>query len=237
MGINATLNKAITGGTGMWADTNVPTPPGAYSYNAALLATADGSQAIQAFNNSPSNPTMTLFNYDLGGTISDSTPVLHAAGRDGDCLMTSKGDSICTGVHKAAVSVEGGARQVEMYAVHAAENWFEDFGSGQLEHGAALIKIDPAFAETVNGQMEYHVFLTPEDNCEGLYVTHKTATSFEVHELRGGNASVAFDYRITARRAGHEIERMADVTRQMRRDPRMVEAMENAKAAASEPVE
>jgi hypothetical protein len=34
--------------------------------------------------------------------------------------------------------------------------------------------------------VEYHVFLTPDGDCEGLYVIARTATGFEVRELRHG---------------------------------------------------
>jgi hypothetical protein len=60
--------------------------------------------------------------------------------------------------------------------------------------------------------MDYHVFLTPNGDCKGLYVTKKTANSFEVRELGGGKSSIAFDYRIMARRKGYEDVRMADKT-------------------------
>jgi hypothetical protein len=66
----------------------------------------------------------------------------------------------------------------------------------------------------VNLGVEYHVFLTPNGDCKGLYVSQKSATSFEVHELGGGNSSVAFDYRIMAKRSGYENARLADVTEQ-----------------------
>ena len=41
--------------------------------------------------------------------------------------------------------------------------------------------------------MEYHVFLTPNGDCKGLYIAAKTPTSFEVRELGGGTSSVRFD--------------------------------------------
>jgi len=44
------------------------------------------------------------------------------------------------------------------------------------------------------------VFVTPEDDCRGLCVRNKTATSFEVRELQGGTSNVAFSYRVVARR-------------------------------------
>jgi hypothetical protein len=101
---------------------------------------------------------------------------------------------------------------VRLYAVEAADNWFEDAGSGQLASGSATIALDQVFAQTVNGDVDYHVFITPNGDCEGLYVANKTANGFEVHELHGGHSNVAFDYRIMARRKGFEKVRMQDVT-------------------------
>ena len=101
---------------------------------------------------------------------------------------------------------------VRLYAVEAADNWFEDAGSGQLANGSVTIAFDQVFAQTINGDMDYHVFLTPNGECEGLYVTHKGAQGFEVHELHSGKSNIAFDYRIMARRKGFETVRMQDVT-------------------------
>jgi hypothetical protein len=220
---------------GLWADEGGP--PNSTDYVTAMMASSDNNTAIAGFS-AGQTATLWLHNINVGGdTNYQAVPVLHASGRKGDCVMNSNGDNICSGVHATSVPAAGGERQVEMYAVHAAENWFEDFGSGQLEHGAAVVQIDPAFAGTVNGQMDYHVFLTPRGDCEGLYVTNETPTSFEVHELRGGKTNVAFDYRITARRAGHETERMADVTEEMRRDPRFDHAIQAARQADVKPEE
>jgi hypothetical protein len=99
-----------------------------------------------------------------------------------------------------------------LYGMQSAENWFEDAGSGKLINGSAIVALDPAFASTVNTGVEYHVFLTPNGDCKGLYVSQKSATSFEVHELGGGSSNIAFDYRIMAKRVGYENVRLADVT-------------------------
>jgi hypothetical protein len=74
------------------------------------------------------------------------------------------------------------------------------------------IALDSTFAQTVNTGVEYHVFLTPKGDCEGLYVTNETPQGFDVHELRGGHSAIAFDYRIMAKRAGYENVRLADLT-------------------------
>jgi len=128
-----------------------------------------------------------------------------------DLADNGTGDLDCTGSINGAVVV-GGSRMVNMYAVEAADNWFEDAGSGQLANGSTTISLDQVFAQTVNGDVDYHVFLTPNGDCEGLYVTKKGAQGFEVHELHGGHSNVAFDYRIMARRKGFEKVRMQDVT-------------------------
>ena len=111
------------------------------------------------------------------------------------------GDFIATGTKSALVETASyGKRQ--LYALESPENWFEDLGGGQLIQGRAVVKIDPIFGETVNTEGEYRVFLTPKADCEGLYVTNQTATSFEVRELRHGKGDIAFDYRIVAKRSG-----------------------------------
>ena len=79
--------------------------------------------------------------------------------------------------------------------------------------GAAHIDLDPIFAQTVNTNVPYRVFLTPGGECKGLYVSQKSATSFDVRELGGGNSNIAFDYRIMAKRNGFENARLADVTK------------------------
>jgi len=141
--------------------------------------------------------------------------VLRAEGKLGACDMTTAGDTSCTGTLKT-VNTASDATKVETYAVQSAENWFEDAGTVQLVNGAAHVSLEPIFGKTVNTAIEYHVFLTPDGDCKGLYVSNKTANGFEVHELSGGQSSIAFEYRIMAKRAGHEAERLVDVTERER---------------------
>src|SRR5262249_45361825 len=132
------------------------------------------------------------------------------AGSGGSCTIDVVGDVTCSGVFTGGVAVPGG-RKVAMSSGSATENWVEDAGSGQLSHGATTIHLDSTFAETVNTGVEYHVFLTPKGDCEGLYVSAESPQGFEVRELRHGHSNIAFDYRIMAKRKGYENVRMADV--------------------------
>ncbi|MCJ7739026.1 MAG: hypothetical protein MUQ10_17220 [Anaerolineae bacterium] len=116
------------------------------------------------------------------------------------------GNTWAAGTKSAIVQVEDEQRL--MYAVESAEVWFEDLGAGALQEGAAVVSIDSLFAKTVDLGIGYHVFLTPLGDCNGLYVTNKTDTGFEVRELGGGLSSVSFDYRIMAHRLGYGDLRM-----------------------------
>ena len=204
---------------GVWAD-------GPDGQEAALIATSDDLSAGIFFNDSQNSSTIEVLNNYSGGPLGKVVPafgsVLRAAGPGGMCGINQTGTLSCTGQVKAIVPTKDGTRQVETYTVQSAENWVEDYGSGQLTHGAATVIVEPAFAETVNTGVEFHVFLTAGGDCKGLYVTNKTAGSLEVHELGGGASSIPFDYKIVAKRNGMEDQRLVDVTERMR--------MENPKA-------
>ncbi len=103
-------------------------------------------------------------------------------------------------------------RVASLYAMESPENWFEDFGTGQLTNGAARLRLEPLFAQTVNASAGYHVFLTPRGDSRGLYVTNLTPSGFEVREQGGGTSNTEFDFRIVAKRKGYEALRLNPVT-------------------------
>ncbi len=196
--------------SGVWGDTGTSSTTVAPAWAIGVLGTADDSHAGVFLNNSSGWSTLFTENYSTGGTGLFKT--FMASTPTGTCGIGGNGDLSCTGQVKALVSAGNGTRTVETYSVQSPENWMEDFGSGQVERGAAVVRIDPAFAETVTGDASYHVFLTPNGDSKGLYVINKTATSFEVRESGGGTSSLTFDYRIVAKRRGFEAQRLTDVT-------------------------
>jgi hypothetical protein len=196
--------------TGVWGDTGGPA--GGY---VGVFGTADDNVAGYFVNNTGADGTTPTF--WIGNETASPGLILatfNGSSNGDNCIIDTEADITCTGTVKGVVDVDGGARKVSLYAMQSAENWFEDAGSGQLSNGSASIALDPTFAQTVNMGVEYHVFLTANGDCKGLYVSQKSATSFEVHELGGGTSSVAFDYRIMAKRSGYENARLADVTEQ-----------------------
>jgi hypothetical protein len=97
-------------------------------------------------------------------------------------------------------------------SIQSTEVWLEDFGRGDLADGIAVITIAPDFAGITNLSVDYMVFVTLEGNCQGVYITNKTPSTFEVHELNGGTSDVPFGYRIVAKQAGAETARLPEVT-------------------------
>ena len=168
-----------------------------------IWGAADSGFAIVG-ESSGGNPTEYLYNSTILGTV------FQAGGGFGSCTIDTTGTFVCHGLLASSVP-RSDQRWSQLYAVQSPENWFEDFGSGELAGGTATIALDPDFLETVNAS-DYHVFLTANGDCKGLYVASKSPNGFVVRELGGGRSGIAFDYRIVAKRKGYENVRMADVT-------------------------
>jgi hypothetical protein len=85
----------------------------------------------------------------------------------------------------------------------APENLFQDYGYATLNGGTVHVVIDPVFSKNivVNAEHPLRVFVQLESDCAGVYVTNKTATSFDVVELNGGMSNAAFMYTVVANRA------------------------------------
>lgn len=93
----------------------------------------------------------------------------------------------------------------------APEVLFQDYGIGQLINGKAHITIDPNLAININVSEDHplKVFITTEGDCNGVYVTNKSANGFDVIELSGGTSDVPFSWQIVATRA-NEVIRLED---------------------------
>jgi hypothetical protein len=111
-------------------------------------------------------------------------------------------------VAAAAVGLPDGSHR-RIYGVSGAEPWVEDVGAARLINGAARVELDPDFAAVVRA--DYHVFLTPRADSNGLYVSSQTPAEFTVREQRGGTGSFEFSFRILARRRDLGVRRLERV--------------------------
>ncbi len=110
------------------------------------------------------------------------------------------------GSKNAAVPTSDGDRL--LYSEESTEVWFSDYGFGQLQDGQALIKIDTVFAETVNLDEPYHVFLQAYGDAE-LYVTERGRNSFRVVVKESSiDKNSEFSYRLVGKRLGFENARL-----------------------------
>ena len=121
--------------------------------------------------------------------------------------MILKGNITTFGVPLIRVKTVTG-HPINTYASQQTEPTIEDFGQGQLVNGEATVRLDPAFADTVDMRKSYLVFITPDGDSRGLYTTQKTASGFVVRENGGGHATLAFDYRIVAKPFGNNSPRL-----------------------------
>ena len=203
--VGAARSAYGSSGVAIWGDTNQKGATG-------VLGSIDDGYAGQFVNNSPSG-YITLNVADEDNTYSSGLLFYaESYGFGGLCAIDVNGNLGCTGTFAPVVSVEGGSRKLELNSISSPESWFEDFGSGQLSNGKAVISIEPTFLETINTEVAYHVFLTPNGESRGLYVSAKSPTSFEVREQGGGTSDIDFDYRIVAKRRGFESVRLEDKT-------------------------
>jgi hypothetical protein len=120
------------------------------------------------------------------------------------------GNFVVSGKKSAAVPHPDGSHRL-LYCLESPESWFEDFGRAELRGGRAAVRLDPDFAAVARTD-GYHVFLTPEGDSQGLYVSRRNRTGFEVREQQRGKSSLAFSYRVVARRKDIEGGRLEKVT-------------------------
>ena len=98
-----------------------------------------------------------------------------------------------------------------LIGIESPESWFEDFGEGHLVKGKAEVRLDPEFAAVIVTD-QYHVFVTPYGECNGLFVADRNAYGFRVSEQQAGTSNVSFGYRVVAKRKDLKMDRLARVT-------------------------
>ncbi len=125
-------------------------------------------------------------------------------------------------------------RRVVAFGSRLTQPSVEDTGEAQLVRGEAYVKLEPAFAETIDRGAKYLVFVTPQGDSHGLYVSRLSSEGFAVFENDHGRSTLAFDYRIVAKPYDTKAMRLPEVDRlpHPRLRPRR-SALAVARAAAS----
>jgi hypothetical protein len=124
--------------------------------------------------------------------------------------------------------------EVGAYSPQQTTQTMEDVGEAQLMAGHAYVRLAPDFAATIDRQVTYLVFITPQGESRGLYVTQKTPAGFEVRENGNGSSSLAFDYRIVAKPYGELSRRLPMLKPGMPPDPSMLAVIRSIAQAKSQ---
>lgn len=209
---NARGQSGVT--TGVWGTTN-SSAGGARGVMGLASATAGETYAVVGENASPAG-WAAAFNSAGNGVWIGTARGREALGVNlGDVVVDEGnlvvggnvavgGNSSVGGSKSAVVPTEDGSRL--LYTEESAEVWFTDYGFGSLVDGTAQVAIDSIFAQTVNLDEPYHVFVQIYGDAD-VYVTNRTAAGFEVR-LREGDPTSEFSYRIVAKRKGFEDQRL-----------------------------
>jgi len=85
-----------------------------------------------------------------------------------------------------------------MHAPETPEAYFQDYGEGKLVNGKVHINLDPTLAINVriNEKHPLRVFVQIEGDCNGVYITNKTETGFDVIELANGTSNTSFQWTV-----------------------------------------
>lgn len=133
---------------------------------------------------------------DNGDLVCQGTTDLNDTNVTGHLLVV--GLFVVAGLKAAAVPHPDGTHRA-LYCLESPESWFEDFGRAKIVSGKANVELDPTFAAVVRTD-DYHVFLSPEGDSKGLYVSSRTPAGFQVREQTNGTSTLPFSYRVVARR-------------------------------------
>jgi hypothetical protein len=144
---------------------------------------------------------------DTGVAVSGVTRTGWAGEFLGDVIV--RGRHIVTGRKSAAVQHPDGSTRL-LFCMEGPQPRFEDVGRAQLVEGRAAVALDPDFAPLVQ-LIDYHVFLTPEGDCNGLFVSDRGPHGFEVRELAGGTGTLPFNYRLIASRRETPADRLPTI--------------------------
>jgi hypothetical protein len=192
IGVNGTGNSfGLVGASGSGQGLN-----GQSTTGIGLVGSCAGS-AAGVYGNSANGPGIfgTATGTGLAGLFSGNVQVT--------------GSFTTFGIKSAAVKHPDGSVR-RLHCLESPESYFEDFGSGRVVAGRGTVRLDPDFAAIVHTHA-YYVYLTPEGDSMGLYVSAKTATGFEVREQQGGRATLDFSYRVVAKRKDVNSPRLAHV--------------------------
>ena len=193
--------------TGLWVDGGNTGTSSSYAVGEEIEGADASTDELYIYNDGDARHVVAL---PVG------TDVLRGSGPTGSFFFDGAGNESITGLITTGGVCNGGCapphsvggRRMVTYAAQTTEPTVEDYGEAQLVNGVAHVALESRFASKIDGTRSYLVFLTPEDDNRGLYVTNRTPRGFMVREAQGGRSSIGFMYRIVAKPFGVDAARL-----------------------------
>ncbi len=200
------LTNALQAGVqpAMWGYSNRGTLAGnpGYTVGGLFFADAQNQDAIAVFGSTGSSSVLTRVGgyfegFDYPGVIG-AYAYVGGSTNGGVTLRKITG----TGTVAEIVPTPQHGR-VTLTCPESPEYWYQDYGTVQLTGGHAHVDLDPILAGiiVVDDQHPVRVFCTPVDMpmFNGVTVTNRTATGFDLVELNGGDHSGTIDYHVVVK--------------------------------------
>jgi hypothetical protein len=189
----------------MWGYSNRGTQAGnpGYTVGGLYFADAQNQDAIAVFGSTSSNSALVRmggyfegFDYNTG--LVGAYAYVGGSTNGGVTLRKITG----TGSVAEIVPTADHGR-VTLTCPESPEYWYQDYGTAQLVDGHAHVDLDPILADivVVDAENPVRVFCTPVDMpmFNGVTVTNRTATGFDLVELNGGAHNGKVDYQLVAK--------------------------------------
>jgi hypothetical protein len=185
-------------------------PSGDYSY----LADNGSENGIYAYGFNDGGAFVS-YSYDAGTSSYDLEDYAYIAmntdeaggyfedGLGDYTYIATGGSALTSNVPKSTEIKDETGQERMLFCNESPEVMFEDYGEGQLINGKAHISLDPLLAKNVaiGEKHPLRVYIELLGDCNGTYVSNRSATGFDVVELKNGTSNTAFQWHIICNRA------------------------------------
>jgi hypothetical protein len=178
--------------------------------------------ALEGWSNPEVGKIKVFVNLSWYGTNGDLTPVSEMSSLDLTGNLNMNGNYILNvaqivgkdekwtidenGIFKVKLVSED-ATEKEMFATTSPKVEMTISGTARLLNGGQVVDltlVDPDFIKNASPDTAYKILVTPNEDCNGIYVSERTPFGFTVRETRAGTSAASFDWMVVARRKGYD---------------------------------
>jgi hypothetical protein len=94
--------------------------------------------------------------------------------------------------------------QINYISIEGGEAGVYFRGTAKLINGEAVVSLPEHFTLVTSTIVPLTVVVTPQENCNGLYIAKKSTKEIVIKELQNGKSNAEFDYIVIGVRKGYE---------------------------------